>query len=209
MIKAHAADGTCLQYAEVSAVITRADGSVEDLGVIDSYESAEHKASRKPRSKLVPWLACLLFCIIALCAFPERIGHLLALISLGATVIVNAGQAIITNLVSGLGGTVPKFVMWGTGAGTAGVTDTTLFTETTDEARTTGTASRVTTTVTNDTLQVVGTITVATSGKTITNVGLFDVVTASSGNLYFKSDFTGLALLVADSITFTIKVKFA
>jgi hypothetical protein len=75
-----------------------------------------------------------------------------------------------------------------------GVTDTTLFTETTDEARTTGTSSRVTTTVTNDTYQVVGTITVATAGKTITNVGLFDVVTASSGNLYFKSDFTGLAL---------------
>lgn len=128
-------------------------------------------------------------------------------LAMGATIIVNAGQAIVTNLVSGLGGTVAKFVAWGTGAGTAGVTDTTLFTETTDETRTSGTVTRVMTTVANDTVQVVGQITVATAGKTITNVGLFDATT--TGNLYFKSDFTGLALLVGESITFTIKIKFA
>jgi hypothetical protein len=49
-------------------------------------------------------------------------------------------------------------------------------------------------------------MTCATSGKTITNVGLFDAV--SSGNLYMKSDFTGLALLVGDSIQFTLKVQY-
>lgn len=124
-----------------------------------------------------------------------------------ATLIVNAGQAIVTNLVSGLGGTVPKFLAWGTGAGTTAATDTTLFTETTDETRQTATVSRVNTTVTNDTVQFVATQTVLTSGKTITNVGLFDA--SSSGNLYFKSDFTGLALNVGDSITFTIKVKYS
>ena len=196
-IKARSADGSNLQFAEVRAVITRADGSVEDLGVIDSYESFSHKAKRIGRKVMrtaLPWLLT-----IAAGTFG---------VALGASVITNAGQAIVTNRMIG-SGTEPKFVMWGTGAGTAAITDTTLFTETTDEARTTGTSSRVTTTVTNDTYQVVGTITVATAGKTITNVGLFDVVTASSGNLYFKSDFTGLALLVGDSITFTIKVKFA
>ena len=191
------ANGNNLQFAEVRAVITRADGTVEDLGVIDSHESIGHKLKRLGRKfarKCAPW---------ALMIAAGMVG-----IQLGATVITNAGQAIVTNRMIG-SGTEPKFVMWGTGAGTSAVTDTTLFTETTDEARTTGTSSRVTTTVTNDTYQVVGTITVATAGKTITNVGLFDVITASSGNLYFKSDFTGLALAVGDSITFTIKVKFS
>ncbi len=221
MMHAQGADGQNLQYAEVTAVITRRDGTREEV-VLDSYESAQHKEQREalglelpaptfnaPRSRLgsmlrkvLPFLPMLALGV-AHCLHPEAKVECLG----AATVIVNGGQAVITNLVSGLGGTVPKFVAWGTGAGTSAVTDTALFTESTDESRTNGTPTRVTTTVTNDTLQVVGTITVATSGKTITNVGLFDAST--SGNLYFKSDFTGLALLVGDSITFTIKVKFA
>jgi hypothetical protein len=220
------ADGTNLQYAEVTAVIRRADGRIEKK-VLSSYESETHRAQREaagielpaptftmppPRpSKLRNLLKLIGLGVLAGCITRAACEHpsVAALpLMLGATVIVNGGQAIVTNRMIG-SGTEPKFVMWGTGAGTAAVTDTTLFTETTDEARTTGTSSRVTTTVTNDTYQVVGTITVATAGKTITNVGLFDVVTASSGNLYFKSDFTGLVLAIADSITFTIKVKFA
>jgi hypothetical protein len=54
---------------------------------------------------------------------------------------------------------------------------------------------------------VIGTMTVAGSGKTITNAGLLDAST--SGNLFFKTDFTGLALNVADSIAFTFKVQFS
>ena len=46
-----------------------------------------------------------------------------------ANVFTNAGKAITTNLVSGLGGSVPKYIGWGTGAGTSNATDTTLFTE--------------------------------------------------------------------------------
>jgi hypothetical protein len=127
-------------------------------------------------------------------------------LAFGATVFTHAGKAITTNLVTAIGGTAPKYVGWGTGAGTAAVGDTTLFTESADETRATGTITRVTTSQTNDTVQVVGTMTCATSGKTITNVGLFDAV--SSGNLYMKSDFTGLALLVGDSIQFTLKVQY-
>jgi len=225
MIQAHAADGTNLQYAEVTAVIRRADGTIE-RHVLDSYESPTHRAKREAAGLELPaptftmpppkpsklrgllkliGLGVLAACVTrAACEYPSAVAVPLML---GATVIVNGGQAINTNLVSGLGGTVPKYVAWGTGAGTAAITDTTLFTESTDEARTNGTPTRVTTTVTNDTYQVVGTITVAVTGKTITNVGLFDAST--TGNLYFKSDFTGLALAVADSITFTIKNKFA
>lgn len=130
----------------------------------------------------------------------------LILIFLGlATVFTHAGKAIVTNRMIG-SGTDPRFVAWGTGAGTAAVGDTTLFTESTDEARTTGTSSRVTTSQTNDTYQVVGTMTVATSNKTITNAGLFDA--SSSGNLLMKGDFTGIALNIGESIAFTMKLQF-
>jgi hypothetical protein len=121
-----------------------------------------------------------------------------------ATIIANAGRAITTNRLKGAG-TEPNFVAWGTGAGTAAVTDTTLFTEAT-EARVAGTSTQQTTTVTSDTYQVVGTMTVAGAGKTITNAGLFDALTA--GNLFLKGDFTGVALNVGDSIQFTMKAQY-
>jgi hypothetical protein len=124
-----------------------------------------------------------------------------------ATVVANAGKAIISGRMFGATPTQaePRYVGWGTGAGTAAVTDTTLFTEAA-EARATGTGSQVTTTLTNDTHQCVGTITSA-SGQTITNSGIFDAT--SAGNLYVKGDFTGLALNTGDSIQFTYKIKFS
>ena len=123
-----------------------------------------------------------------------------------ATVFTYAGAAITTNRIAGAG-TEPKYVAWGTGVGTAGVSDTTLFTESSEETRTTGTSSRVTTSQTNDTYQVVGTLTCATSGKTITNCGLFDASTV--GNLYMKADFTGVALAVGEAIQFTLAVSYS
>lgn len=123
----------------------------------------------------------------------------------GASVYTNAGKAITTNRVKG-SGTEPNYIAWGTGAGTAAAADTTLFTEA-SEARVAGTSSQVTTTVTNDTYQVTGTMTVSGSGKTITNAGLFDAST--SGNMLVKGDFTGIALNVGESIAFTFKLTFA
>lgn len=128
-----------------------------------------------------------------------------------ATVLVNGGHAITSNRMTGAG-TEPKYIGWGTGAGTAAITDSTLFTEalvslsagTTDH--TTGTSSRVTTTNTNDTYRVTGTRT-ATGSGTVTNAGTWDA--ASGGNLYVKGDFTGIGLLSGDSIAFTIDVKYA
>ena len=120
-----------------------------------------------------------------------------------ATVFSNAGKDIVTNRVKGAG-TEPAFVAWGTGAGTAVVADTTLFTEAT-ESRTSGTSSQQTTTITNDTYQVVGTIT-ADGTKTITNSGLFDA--ATTGNILVKGDFTGVALVINESIQFTWKLQF-
>ena len=123
-----------------------------------------------------------------------------------ATVVTNVGKGIIAQRMFGAtpSQAEPKFVAWGTGAGTAAATDTTLFTESA-EARTSGTGSAVTTTNTNDTHQVTGTIT-ATATRAITNAGVFDA--SSTGNLYVKGDFTTINLSTGDSIAFTVKVQF-
>ncbi len=130
-----------------------------------------------------------------------------------ATVLCNAGKAIVSNRIHG-SGTEPLNVGWGTGTGTAAITDTTLFTETaldlttTSGSRTAGTGSQVTTTVTNDTYQVTATKTASASG-TVTNAGTFDNVTIGSGSMFVKGDFTGIGLSANDSIAFTIKCVFS
>ncbi len=123
-----------------------------------------------------------------------------------ATILTNSGKAITTNRLKG-SGTEPIFLGWGTGAGTAAAGDTSLFTEdvTVSYARATGTSSRVTTSQTNDTYQVVGTLT-ALANLTITNAGSFDAITA--GNIFVKGDFTGVVLNTGDSIQFTVKVQY-
>lgn len=121
-----------------------------------------------------------------------------------ATLLVNTGKAIVTNYLAGGAATQPKYVGWGTGAGTTALTDTTLFSET--GSRATGTTTQQTITTTNDTYQVVGTLT-ASGSVTITNAGLFDAST--SGNLFVKGDFTGIALTSGDSIQFTFKTQFS
>lgn len=128
-----------------------------------------------------------------------------------ATFVVNNGVGIITNRLKGAG-TEPLNVGWGTGAGTTAKADTSLFTEAlvtlaaggTDH--TAGTSTQQTTTVTNDTYQVVATRT-ATGAGTVTNAGLFDA--ASGGTLFLKGDFTGIGLASGDSVLFTIRAVFA
>lgn len=123
-----------------------------------------------------------------------------------ATVFTNVGKAFASNkFANGNDSATMKYIGWGTGAGTAAVTDTTLFTEAA-EARVAGTQSQVTTSVTSDTYQCVGTLTSA-SGQTITNAGVFDA--ASVGNLGVKADFTGVPLLTGESIAFTFKLQFS
>lgn len=119
------------------------------------------------------------------------------------TLLVNGGKAVVTNRIKG-SGTEPNFVAWGTGAGTTSATDTTLFSET--GSRTAGTSTQQTTSTTNDTYQVVGTLT-AGGTLSITNAGLFDAST--SGNLFVKGDFSTIGLTTGDSIQFTFKVQFS
>lgn len=121
-----------------------------------------------------------------------------------ATLLVNTGKAIITNYLIGTAATQPKYAGWGTGSGTTTATDTTLFTET--GTRVSGTTTQQTTSTTNDTYQVIATIS-AVGTVTITNAGLFDAST--SGNLFVKGDFTGIGLTSGDSIQFTFKTQFS
>lgn len=121
-------------------------------------------------------------------------------------------NTVRASIVSALNGTAIgpfKYLGWGTGAGTSSAADTTLFTETTTAndpgyARAATTNTVVTTTVTNDTLQMVGTLT-AGAALTITNCGVFDAT--ANGNLFVKADFTGLALNSGDNIQATFKYQ--
>lgn len=117
--------------------------------------------------------------------------------------LVNTGRAIITNRIKG-SGTEPNYVAIGTGAGTTGATDTTLFTEV--ETRQAGTSTQQTTSTTNDTYRVVGTITASTA-RAVTNAGLFDAST--SGNLFVKADFSTINLASGDSIQLTFNISFS
>lgn len=121
-----------------------------------------------------------------------------------AAFVTNGGLAIVTNLVSGIGGTVPKFIGWGTSSTAATKTDTGLGTAAA-EGRATGTVTRTTTTVTNDSVQVVGTITSA-SAQTIQEVALFDAV--SSGNCFAHANHGAQTLAIGDGIQYTITTAY-
>src|ERR1700738_476643 len=118
-----------------------------------------------------------------------------------ATVLTSAGKAICTNRILG-GGTEPKYMAIGSGAGTAVIGDTTLFTEYTNGTwsgyvRLQNVGSQQTTSVSNDTVQWQDTWT-AGAAQTVTNAGNFDALTV--GNLLVKGDFTGIVLANGDSI---------
>lgn len=106
----------------------------------------------------------------------------------------------------------PLYIQWGTGSGQTASSNALASTAGTTEARVTGTSSQQTTTVTNDTYQVTGTLTAAGT-RAITEVGVFDAAGSGSppsgGNMDIYSDFSVVNLASNDAIVFTIKVKVA
>lgn len=121
-------------------------------------------------------------------------------------VIANSGRAQSAGYLSGEVAQVATYYgNVGTGAGTSGVGDTTLFTET-GSARVAITPTRVTTSFTNDTAQYVFVYT-ATGSINVTNAGYFTALT--SGVLMQKSDHATIPLLAADSIEYTFKNRQA
>lgn len=120
-----------------------------------------------------------------------------------ATKLTNVAVAKLIDGIYGTAITAPTYIAWGTGTTAAAVTDTALVTPS-SEARTNGSKAKTTTTVTNDTLSITGTITDAT-GQTITEAGIFDASTV--GNMYVRGVFTGIALSIGDSIAFTVTIQ--
>ena len=119
-----------------------------------------------------------------------------------ATVLTQVGEEYIVDKLQETVQTTPDWIGWGTGAGTAAKGDTILFTEA-SETRIQGTMSQPVA----DKLRLVGTMTCAGAGKTITNAGNFTAVTA--GVLIVHGDFTGVVLNVGDKIEFTIDLEIS
>lgn len=121
-------------------------------------------------------------------------------------IITNAGKAQIA-LLAGDASAVPfTYLAVGTSATAVAATDTTLTAEITTLglARAAGTVSRITTTVTNDTLQVVYTWT-ATGSVTVEEVGLFNA--SSAGTMLGHALTTSKVLVNTDTLTLTYQVK--
>lgn len=141
----------------------------------------------------------------------NRIGDLISWAFGTATVVTNLGKAMAADRLRTTPATFtvsPHFVAMGVGATgaarTAAVTDVALSTEV--ETRANGTESVVTTTVTNDTTQVVGTIT-ATASRSVDEGGLFNA--SSSVSMGTSATFPVVSLASGDSLQFTWKVQFS
>lgn len=116
-----------------------------------------------------------------------------------ASVYTSAGEAWVVDVIDGTDSPGVHYIAWGTGAGTAAKSDTTLFTEAA-EARVSATKSQPAV----DTNRWVGTIT-ASGAKTITNAGVF--TSTAAGLMIIKGDFAGIALNANDAIEFTIDLQ--
>lgn len=130
--------------------------------------------------------------------------------------IANAGRAVVSARLYGTSSAAYGAIGMGTGTTAFNATDTTLQTEV--KADGTGasgvhaiasgsvTASSVTTTVTNDTAQFVGTVAI-TATIAVTESGLFNADT--NGTLLARQTFSAVNVVNGDSIQFTFKIKNA
>lgn len=118
-----------------------------------------------------------------------------------ATVFTDAGENLVADILDGTTAAPTWYVGWGTGAGTAAKTDTTLFTEA-SEARVAATMSQPSSNIN----QAVATIT-ADGTKTITNAGILSA--AAAGTLLVHGDHTGVGVVLNDSIQYTIQLTWS
>lgn len=121
----------------------------------------------------------------------------------------NNGLARVTGALA----TLSWWHQWGTGSAKAKSANAVTTTGTT-EARSACAATQVTVTVTNDTLQLVSTITELSAGPiAITEVGAFDAVGTGApptgGNMDYYNDFSAVNVSSGDSIQFTQKVTYS
>lgn len=139
----------------------------------------------------------------------ENAEHIIKSVMISRNGVPNAGFAAIASRINGAGAEAAgTYLAVGTGTNAFNASDTTLQTEITDSglARASATASRVTTTVTNDTAQLQVTYTV-TGTKAVTEAGYLNA--ASSGSLFARSVFSAVNVVNGDSLQLTYKIKVA
>lgn len=120
--------------------------------------------------------------------------------------ITSAGKAGAASRINGAGAEAAfTYLAVGVGTNAAAAGDTTLQTEITDSglARVNATASRVTTTVTNDTAQLANTFSVSGT-KAVTEAGILNA--GASGTLLSRQVFSAINVINGDSLAMTYKV---
>lgn len=122
--------------------------------------------------------------------------------------VVNAGLAQLALLAGDASATPFTYLAVGTSTTATAGSQTALQAEITDTglARAAATVSRVTTTVTNDTLQFVYTWT-ASGTKTVEEVGVFNA--ASSGTMLSRALTGSTPLVNGSQLSITYKLKFS
>ena len=122
--------------------------------------------------------------------------------------VTSAGKALLASLAGDASAVPFTYLALGTSNTAPAIGQTTLVAEITDTglARAAATVSRVTTTVTNDTLQLVYTWT-ASGTKTVEEVGVFNA--ASAGTMLSRALTTTRNFVNNDTFTVTYKVAFA
>lgn len=121
--------------------------------------------------------------------------------------ITSAGKAGAASRINGSGAEAAfTYLAIGTGVGAAAVGDTTLGTELASLglSRANATASRVTTSVTNDTAQLAYSWT-ASGSAAITEAGILNA--ASTGTLLSRQVFSAVNVVNGDGFTLTYKVQ--
>lgn len=126
----------------------------------------------------------------------------------GKNTIVSAGKAQLASLAGDASATPFTYLAVGTSTTAVTIAQTALQAEISDSglARAAATVSRVTTTVTNDTLRLVYTWAVSGS-KTVEEIGIFNA--ASTGTMLGRALTTSKVLSSGDNLTATYDVAFA
>lgn len=122
--------------------------------------------------------------------------------------ITNVGKAEFAGLVANLGGlTAPAYIALGSSATAPTVTDTTLTAEisTSGLGRAAATVTRVTISVTNDTIQYFKSFT-ATGTVTINEIGIFDAL--SVGNMITHALTTSQPVINTNVVNVTYQIQF-
>lgn len=173
------------------------------------YVLLDKNGNRKPifqENALFTWLMKAGIVSPTFMKVPFLLGHW-SDSKLVSNLITNAGRALISGMINGSGApAAATYVAVGTGVTAANAADTTLQTETAASglSRAAGTVSLVTTTITNDTAQVLKLFTV-TGTVAVTEAGLLNA--SSSGTLLCRQVFSAINVINGDTLQITWKVQ--